>query len=458
MQTEAYRCFGFNPKRTLDIAQDLYSAGYISYPRTSSQELPEKLGFRNIFKLLAKQEAYAKLCNTLMEKKKLLPNNGKKKDPAHPAIFPTGTKPGKVSEQQQKLYDLVVRRFLASFGEPATRETVTAQIAVSSEIFIAKGTRTTIKGWHILYEPYIKLKEEELPPIKEQDEVKVKELKQEEGETQPPKRYTQASLIRELEKKNLGTKATRAQTIETLLKRNYIEGKSLQVTDLGMETISIMQEYVPDIIDEHLTRSFEEQMEAIQENKKEGKDVLEEAKKILNKISKDFKEKEKHIGEKLLEATKESEEKQNTLGDCKKCEKGKLMIKRGKYGRFGGCSTYPDCDMTIKLPVAGMLKGTGKHCTTCDYPVIEAIRKTKRPQEVCVNPDCETKQIKDEEEGKSCPKCEKGMLVVRKSLYGQFLACNAFPKCRYIKANKKKYEEKDKESSKNQVHTPASVL
>ena len=433
LQTEAYKCFGMNPRRTLDIAQDLYSAGYISYPRTSSQQLSDKLGFRNILKLLIKQIEYTSLCTTLLEKKKLIPNNGKKTDPAHPAIFPTGTTPKKLSEPQQKLYDLVVRRFLATFGEYAKRETLTAHLILAEEIFIAKGTRTTEKGWHVFYEPYIKLKEEELPALKEKDEVKVDELLKEKGETQPPNRYSQASLVREMEKKNLGTKATRASTVETLFKRNYVEGKSLKVTDLGMQTIKTMSAHVPEIIDEELTRTFEEKMEAIQENKKEGKTVLEEAKKLLNKITDDFKKNEKKIGDELLTATKESEDKQNTIGPCVKCGKGTLMIKRGRFGRFGGCSSYPDCEETIKLPATGLLRGTDKQCESCNYPLIEAIRKAKRPQEVCANPDCPTKKIEADNIGATCPKCGEGTLVVRKSLYGQFLGCNGFPKCRYIK-------------------------
>ena len=432
LQTEAYRCFSFNPKRTLDIAQDLYSAGYISYPRTSSQQLPERLGFRALLTLLGKQQEYAAHCKALLKNKQLKPNNGKKSDPAHPAIFPTGTKPQKLTEQQQKLYDLIARRFLATFGTPATRETISAHIIVVDEVFIARGTRTTEKGWHIYYAPYIKLKEEELPPLVAKDAVKVSELKQEEGETQPPKRYTQASLVRELEKKNLGTKATRAQTVETLIKRNYIEGKSLGMTDLGMQTVKTMQEHVPEIVDEELTRLFEEKMEAIQENKKNSAEVLEEAKEMLNKISNDFKEHEEDIGKKLLKATKESEDKQNTLGPCIKCGKGKLMIKRGRFGRFGGCSAYPDCEETIKLPVTGLLRGIGKQCETCTYPLIEAIRRGKRPQEVCVNPDCATKQVEHEKEGKICEKCNEGKMIVRKSLYGQFLGCDRFPKCRNI--------------------------
>ncbi|MGM5485452.1 MAG: DNA topoisomerase I, partial [Nanobdellota archaeon] len=117
LQTESYKCLGISPKETLQIAQELYTSGVISYPRTSSQKLSEKLGFRNILKALSKDEKYKKLADKLMGGK-LKPNNGKKDDPAHPAIYPTGAL-AKVEGKRFKVYDLIVRRFMATFGEPA---------------------------------------------------------------------------------------------------------------------------------------------------------------------------------------------------------------------------------------------------------------------------------------------------------------------------------------------------
>jgi DNA topoisomerase-1 len=121
LQIEAHRCLNISPKMTLDIAQDLYTGGYISYPRTSSQQLPPAIGYQKILKRLAKSANYRENVNFLLKKKELRPNNGKKTDPAHPAIYPTGIIP-KLEEQKMRIYDLIARRFLATFGDDAVRK------------------------------------------------------------------------------------------------------------------------------------------------------------------------------------------------------------------------------------------------------------------------------------------------------------------------------------------------
>src|SRR3989344_4344317 len=250
LQMEAYRTLNITPKNTLEIAQNLYTGGFISYPRTSSQKLPESIGYVKILKSLSKKFLEA---GELLKKKNLVPSEGKKTDPAHPAIYPTGDIP-KLEGKDAGLYELIVRRFFVCFGEDALRETMTIEIDVNDEIFVAKGTRTKVEGWHKLYGDFLDLKEEELPDVKEKDEIKVKDIILYDKETQPPKRYTEASIIKELERKSLGTKSTRASIIDNLYQRNYIKDKSIAVTDLGMKTTETLQKYCPDILDENLTR------------------------------------------------------------------------------------------------------------------------------------------------------------------------------------------------------------
>jgi len=173
LQMESHRCHRISPKETLQLAQELYTSGVISYPRTSSQQLTEKIGFKKILTQLSKQNDYSKLTKLLL-KKSLKPNNGGKTDPAHPAVYPTGIEPKNLNEREHKVYDLIVKRFMATFAEPATRETMTIDIDCNKEPFIAKGTRTTEKGWHIFYEPYVNIEEEELPTVNKDDEVTVK--------------------------------------------------------------------------------------------------------------------------------------------------------------------------------------------------------------------------------------------------------------------------------------------
>ncbi len=138
LQSESYNQFKITPKETLEIAQSLYLAGVTSYPRTSSQQLDPKLGFKSILTSLAKQPSYTELAGKLLKLKDLKPHNGKKTDPAHPAIYPTGLAPNQQTPKEQKLYDLIVKRFMATFAEPAVRETLEVQLDVNTEIFITK--------------------------------------------------------------------------------------------------------------------------------------------------------------------------------------------------------------------------------------------------------------------------------------------------------------------------------
>ena len=439
LQTESYRCFKINPKDTLALAQELYSAGAISYPRTSSQIYPVEIGYQKILQQLSKNPEYKELTEKLLGLPSLKPNNGKKTDPAHPAIFPTGLMPKKMEGRYKKVYDLIVRRFMATFGEPATRSTMNIDIDINTEIFTATGTRTIHKGWHIYYGPYAKFKEIELPAVKEGDFVKTKDIICHAKETEPPRRYTPASIIKELEKRNLGTKATRASIVDTLFQRGYVDGKSIQATDLGMQTVMTLEKYSPKILDEALTKHFEEEMEAIQEGKKKNKEVLDEAEEILTKILADFKTHEKDIGESLKTATIETRTKAETIGSCPQCDDGTLMIKKGKFGKFIACDKYPECKATYKMPTYGNVKSTGKLCESCKHPIVKVLKK-RSAQEICINPDCPLKKTDEngnerktlpETAEQKCPNCGKEMLL-RKSFYGEFYGCSGYPRCKTI--------------------------
>lgn len=390
LQTEAYRTLNISPKQTLAMAQQLYIAGYISYPRTSSQKLPPSLNYKKILNDISKQKEYSSLCKKLLEKP-LQPNEGKKSDPAHPAIYPTGEIPKKTESKNKQLYDLIIRRFLATFAEPSLRQTMTIEIDVNKEIFIAQGTLTLKPGWHEFYGIYARLKEEELPEVKKDEKIKVKKIVLHAKETQPPKRYTPASIIRELEKRNLGTKATRAAILDALYQRHYLLEKSITVTGLGMKIVETLEKYCPEILDEQLTRHFEEEMEQIQNKKKKEEEILEEAKKVLTKILKQFKENETKIGKELSKATKETRDQANLVGKCPNC-KGNLRITYSKknHSYFIACDQYPKCKTTFSVPKYALIKSTQKQCE-CGLPIVLVIRRGKRPFEFCINKDCPKK-------------------------------------------------------------------
>lgn len=387
LQTEAYRCFRIDPRRTLEIAQDLYTKAYLSYPRTASQKLPEDIDFRGIIGKLANLSEYKKHAEILLSKRKLTPANGKKDDPAHPAIHPTGERIHGLDGQSQKIFDLVVRRFFATFADPAQRETISVKFNNNEELFLAKGTTTIKEGWHSYYKPYVKLDENLLPNYAEKEIVDVKQTKILKKETKPPKRYTPASIIREMEKREIGTKATRAQILDILYKRGYVTGESIQVTELGLSVVETLEKYCPEVVSEDLTRKFEHKMEEIRTNKTTSEKVISDGRKTIEKLSKEFKANERDIGKSLLRPLYHLKIMKDSLGNCLKCD-GLLMLRSSQHGNFVGCSNYPECKYTISLPQGNLLRAGS--CKTCGYGMLKV--KANKPWMFCINPECPSKK------------------------------------------------------------------
>lgn len=396
LQTEAYKFYSISPSRTLQIAQQLYLAGLISYPRTSSQKLPPSIAYKDILKKLKKHTPLVKYA------KRDKPIEGARSDPAHPSIYCTGEYK-ELTGEEKKIYELIVKRFISCFCEDAVIENKKIEVTVDSLKFIAKGLQVKSKGWMQVYPA--KLKETKLPDLN--GKVRIREIRIEEKMTQPPKRYTPASLVRELEKKSLGTKATRSSIVETLFNRNYIKGKSIEATPLGISLIESLEKNSPIIIDEKLTREFEKQMDSIQTAKKNLKQksekIVEEAKITLLKIEKQFRKNEEKIGKDLLTSInhiREQERKEKTLTKCLKCGKGNLRILYNKKSNryFIGCDNYPSCKNTYTLPPYGLMKPSfredvegnkvNERCPECGFPLMVAIKKGKRPWRFCFNPEC----------------------------------------------------------------------
>jgi DNA topoisomerase I len=246
LQHEAYRVFKFPPRYTLALAEKLYLTALISYPRTSSQKLPSSIDYKKIITNLANInsslqnkninikhdkiniKSYSNISALLLSKNTLEPNEGTQVDPAHPAIYPTGEKPKQsLEDSEMKLFDLVTRRFFSTFGDNALAQNITVTITVKGKyIFKAEEKKILIEGWIALYRPYSDISHfitsHILPQINKNDIVKNIDLKLIEKQTQPPPRYNQVSLLQKMEKEKIGTKATRAEIINTLYKRNYI--------------------------------------------------------------------------------------------------------------------------------------------------------------------------------------------------------------------------------------------
>jgi DNA topoisomerase-1 len=390
LQVEAHGQFRFAPSQTLEYAQKLYEDSLISYPRTSSNQIPPSIKCAKLLKELTKHPQYSEIASQLIEDKKTKPLQGKKADPAHPAIHPISS--GKPQGNEGKLYDLIVRRFLASFADPAKKQRTKVVVDTNGELFNANGVVTVEPGWIDIYKPYYKSDDKELPPFKKGEEVDIRDKKKTKKETKPPKRYTQASIISELEKRKLGTKATRSTIIDTLFKRGYADGKPIEVTDLGLKVREVLHKHAPEILDEKLTRRIEEDMEKIQEGKLDKEEVIKEGKEILIQTLDRWKKEERKIGKELLEALKLTIEKENLVGTCDKCGKNLRIIRMKTGSQFIGCTGYPDCRNTYPLPGGALIKTTDKPCKECNKPMVQVIRKGKRRFEMCIDPLCPSKE------------------------------------------------------------------
>ncbi len=396
LQTESYKFYGITPSKTLRIAQSLYLSGLISYPRTSSQKLPSSIKYKEILSKLAKKYN----AEGLIKRDK--PIEGKKSDPAHPSIHPTGQNPTAISEDEERIYDLIAKRFITLFCEDAIINHKTIVVKIDNSTFSTKGTSIKKKSWMEIYPS--KLKEQEIPDV--EGKIEISKVKTEAKETQPPKRYSPASIVSELEKRNLGTKATRANIIETLYDRGYVKERSMEATPLGMSLISTLEKYSPIIIDEELTRNLGKETEIIIEAKtgfeEKEKKIIDKAKEIIKKISNNFEQSEKEIGKELLEATvklREQEKEENKLNSCPVCKKGTLGItySRKTKRNFVACDAYPECRNTYSLPPNGFIKNTNNVCKECGFPMLMCLKARSKPWFFCFNPECETNKKRIEE-------------------------------------------------------------
>ncbi|MGC8817089.1 MAG: DNA topoisomerase I [Candidatus Hadarchaeum sp.] len=394
LQLEAHRCFGFPPWRTQQLAQELYLAALISYPRTDSQKLPPLIDYRKIMEQLGSiSEDYRRMAEEIFSLPGLRPNEGKKTDPAHPAIYPTGQRPEGLTGPQRKLYDLIVRRFFSVFGRTALLESLRVEVEAGGEKFLLHGRRILDEGWLKFYGDYGATEEIILPELREGQLLEVREVRLKEGQTQPPPRYSPASIVKKMEEVGIGTKGTRAQIVQSLYERGYITGSQITVTDLGMQVVASLTEYCPEITSEELTAEFEREMDAIQEGRRTREEVLERARAELDRILSKFRQHQLEIGKRLAESYRVARLKQRVLGRCPSCGGDLMMVvSRATRKRFVGCSNYPHCTQSFPLPQTGTIIPLKKVCKFCGAPKVQVNRIGARPYRLCLNPKCPSKE------------------------------------------------------------------
>lgn len=425
LQQTASSRLGFSPSRTMRAAQKLYEAGYITYMRTDSTNLSG--------------EALSKIKHSISHefgqehiKERRYKSKSKNAQEAHEAIRPSdfSVKSAGATDDQKKLYVLIWQRTLASQMKEAEllKTKITANIK-SHEIpnFIVNGTRITYPGW-LLAEPTARNDETDLPKVAEGDNLDFVDINSEEKETQPPPRYTEAGLVKELERRGIGRPSTYATIINTILARGYVtkEGRALKPTDTGEVVSKFLEDNFTKYISDDFTAEMEDKLDEIANGKREYKKTLED---FYGPFSKDIK-------------SKESIEKITTLGEadesikCPDCGSS-MVIKLGRSGKFLSCSKFPECSgsRTIEGKELAGPKETGEICPECkDGKLVEREGRFGKFVSCSNYPKC--KYIKNgnnshNSSGVTCPSCKKGEMVERRGRFGIFYSCSEYPKCKY---------------------------
>jgi DNA topoisomerase I len=399
LQKTAYRTFGTAPTVTLSVAESLYLAALISYPRTSSQRLPKSIGYKEILSKLSRNyPEYHENANALINKENLLPRNGLKDDPAHPAIYLTGEKSKrKLNILETKIYDLIVKRFMAAFAPAAIWQDSTINFNVRGHSFVAEGRKLIQEGWIKFYKPYFQVSESTLPQVSKGDSVKVQKIWTVKKYTHAPPRYNQATLLEAMERNGLGTKSTRAEIISTLVKRNYVsQGRTgFEATELGFAVTKVMERFIPSAISTDLTKTFEDELEKIQSGKIKDKEVLERAIKTLSLVVEKIRTNASTIGEALTQAVEKTNKENLALGRCPLCHEGTLLIIRSlkTRKRFIACSQYRvrGCKASAPLPQIGKLLVGKNNCPKCAWPTLICLAARGKTWNFCVNSNCESK-------------------------------------------------------------------
>jgi DNA topoisomerase-1 len=378
------------PARAMDVAEGLYSRGFISYPRVDNTVYPESLDLAGILRSIQSSETVGPLAGELLQKK--TPTRGKKLSTDHPPIYPTGAADrSKLSDLEWKIYELVARRFMATLSDAALARSTRVDLDIGAEPFIARGDVIIDEGF-MRYYPYSRKKDDELPPLALRDTVTVVDRELEAKQTQPPARYAEGVLIQKMEELGLGTKSTRHNIIQSLVERGYVYGSPLKPSETGIAVSKALERHATQVTSPDMTSELERDMDAIVEGTQTLQVVVDRSRQVLGGIL-DIMESQK---EEISREIKEGMRGDTILGVCPACE-GELAIKTAKKSgkRFAGCVKYPDCTQTYPLPQRGAILPMGESCEECGSPRIRAITKGRRPWELCLDPDCPTKPKRD---------------------------------------------------------------
>ena len=423
---------GFTAKRAMSIAEDLYTAGYITYPRTDNTVYPKDLDPANLLSAFAHTREFGDDATTLLGAESLTPTRGDNETTDHPPIHPTEDvpDPGDLAEREWRIYELVVRRFMATLAEPATWEHLRVVAKANGLALKANGKRLVDPGYHTFY-PYFNTDENYVPDVTEGQELVVTEARIEAKQTQPPRRYGQSRLIETMEDMGIGTKSTRHNTIDKLYDRGYVEENPPRPTELARGVVEAAEEYADLIVSEGMTAELEADMTAIAEGEATLEDVTDESREILTRVFEELAGAEEEVGSHIREAMK----RDKVLGPCPECGE-QLLVRKSRYGsHFVGCDGYPDCEYTLPLPNKGTPLVLSETCEEHDLKHVKMLAGRGTFVHGC--PQCKADEA-DEEEDRvigACPECGEthgGELAIKRVRSGsRLVGCTRYPDCDY---------------------------
>jgi len=378
---------GIGTSQASSLAENLYQEGLISYPRTDNTVYPPSLDLKGILDKLSSNKVYKEYITEIV-KKPLHPSRGDKETTDHPPIHPVGYS-DKLTGNSLKIYELIVRRFLATLSKEAITENISGIIEVAKELFSVSGQRIIEAGWKKIYY-YSKLNEIILPNLVKGEEINIDEIHLDKKETIPPAQYSEGGLIKLMEEQNLGTKSTRPAIIQKLKDRNYIEGtKSISPTDIAVAVCSVLNKHCEKITKPELTANTEVEMDEVAAGKRKKDDVVNETREIIKTIV-DILLKEK---EDIAKELKGGIHTSSYLGKCPNCGKDLVIRYGGASGKqFVGCSGFPKCRTTYPLPQNKKAAPLDKVCEECKAPMIKMVGRKGLAFEMCLNPNCVTKE------------------------------------------------------------------
>ena len=422
MLSEANK-LGLSPSMAMKVAEDLYTSGYISYPRTDNTVYPRSLGLKNILEKL-KRSDLGKEAEEILAQERIRPSRGRVETTDHPPIYPTEAATQKqLKGAKWTIYELVTRRFLATLAPSARSESAKCVLDLGGEPFRADGYRVLYPGWRKYY-PYWRVTEVLLPELKEGDQVQVKEVGCERKETRPPSRYSQGTLLQEMEKLGLGTKSTRHDIIQKLYDRKYVDGNDLVPTLSGMAVVNALQKHAKIVTESRMTAQLEKDMDAIANGESTLAEVVEESQAMLLDIVAFMTKNRKEIGDEIRGALQE----QRFIGECPQCKKDLHIIRTRKGSEFIGCTGYPDCTVTFPKPGGALVQPTEEKCEACGLPMVKVIRRGSPVKIQCIDPDCESN--KGRESVGDCPECGKELRVLYSRAGKRFIGCSGYPECK----------------------------